>query len=199
MSLVANAEDPATEYDTLAKLFHWGIVALLAAQYAVGWIMPHISAGTPNESWVSWHLSLGVAVLFFMILRLLRRLSRPVALPAAVPPWQNRLAHATHLILYFLAIINPLLGWAAASYRGWNVVLFGVIPLPAMAAKGTPWAHTAGDVHIVLIYVLLGAIALHVAGALYHHFFMRDGVLLRMLPGGAGAPAHAADPKRQSL
>ncbi len=186
MSHVPTADSPARAYDAPAKLLHWGIVALLAVQYAVGWIMPHISANTPNESWVSWHLSIGAAILCVMILRLLWRLFRPVALLATETPWQNRLAHATHLVLYLLVILNPLLGWAAASYRGWNVFLFSVIPLPALAAKGTPWAHTAGDVHIVFIYVLLGVIALHIAGALYHHVFKRDGVLLRMLPGRAG-------------
>lgn len=185
MSQVPEAGKPAKEYDAPAKLLHWAMVALLAVQYAVGWIMPHISANTPNQSWVSWHLSVGVAVLFIMLLRLLWRLARPVALLAAAP-WQNRLAQATHLTLYLLVILNPLLGWAAASYRGWDVFLFGVFPLPALAAKGTRWAHTAGDVHIALIYVLLGVIALHVAGALYHHFFMRDRVLMRILPGRAG-------------
>lgn len=187
MSQVPSVGDPEREYGALAKLLHWGIVALLAAQYAVGWIMPHISANTPNESWVSWHLSIGAAILCVIILRLLWRLSRPVPLLATEPRWQNRLAHATHLVLYLLVILNPLLGWAAASYRGWGVFLFGIIPLPALAARGTPWAHTAGDVHIVLTYVLLGAVALHIGGALYHHFLLRDRVLLRMLPGKAPA------------
>jgi cytochrome b561 len=54
--------------------------------------------------------------------------------------------------------------------------------LPALAAKGTPWAHTAGDIHNALVYVLLGFIALHIAGALYHHFILRDRTLQRMMP-----------------
>lgn len=173
------------EYDALAKLLHWAIVVLLVVQYAVGWIMPHISANTPNETWVSWHLSIGLAILCVMILRLGWRLFRPVPLMPAEEAWLNRVAHATHGLLYLLVLINPILGWAAASYRGWSVFLFGFIPLPALAAKGTRWAHTAGDVHIALIYVLLGVTALHLAGALYHHFVIRDRVLLRMLPGGA--------------
>jgi cytochrome b561 len=64
------------------------------------------------------------------------------------------------------------------------VRLFGFIPLPALAAKGTAWAHSAGDVHDVLLYVLLALIALHVLAALYHHVLRRDDVLRRMLPGG---------------
>jgi cytochrome b561 len=41
----------------------------------------------------------------------------------------------------------------------------------------------AGDVHVVLSYVLLGLIGLHVAAALYHYFVRRDRVLQRMLAG----------------
>lgn len=63
------------------------------------------------------------------------------------------------------------------------MTLFGVVPLPPLAAKGTSWAHTAGDVHIVLVYVLLAVIALHVGGALYHFFVKHDGLLQRMMPG----------------
>ena len=48
-------------YGQTAKLFHWLIFLLLAAQYAVGSIMPHIGRKTLNEGWVNWHLSLGAA------------------------------------------------------------------------------------------------------------------------------------------
>lgn len=87
------------------------------------------------------------------------------------------------MILYVLIIAMTVLGWAGMSYRGWTVMLFGAIPLPPLAAKGTEWAHTAGDVHNFLVYVLLAFIALHVAGALYHYFIVRDRTLQRMLPG----------------
>ena len=177
----------ARDYGSLAVLLHWVIVALLAAQYAVGWLMPHIGRDTPNEGLVSWHLSIGVAILAVMVFRLAWQVTHPVALLPATAQWQNQLAQATHVVIYLLVIINPMLGWAAADYRGWDVVLFGFITLPVLAAKGTPWAHTAGDVHIFLIYALLGVLALHVLAALYHHFVQHDRVLRRMLPGGTPA------------
>src|SRR6185503_7005098 len=97
--------------------------------------------------------------------------------------WQTRLANFTHTGLYVLVFTMTILGWAGVSYRGWTVKLFGVVPLPALAAKGTAWAHTAGDIHNVLVYVLLAFIVLHIGGALYHQFIIRDRVLQRMLPG----------------
>ena len=174
----------AEGYTMLQRLLHWTIFGLIGAQYAVGAIMPHIGRNTPNEGWVNWHLSLGAAIMFFIFVRLMVRIAHPVALLEAGPPWQRRLASATHIAIYILILAMGVLGWAAASSRGWTVYLFGVVPLPALAAKGEAWAHTAGDVHDVLLYVLLLPIALHIVAALYHQFVLRDRLLERMAIGG---------------
>ena len=171
-------------YSKTQRLLHWIMFGLITAQYAVGSIMPHIGRDTPNESWVNWHLSLGVAILFFICLRLIVRVAHPVALRDDGPKWQRQLAAATHISLYILVLVICALGWAAASYRGWTVYLFGLVPFPPLAAKGTDWAHTAGDVHGILIYVLLVPIALHLGAAFYHQFVLRDRLLNRMTLGG---------------
>jgi cytochrome b561 len=172
----------ATHYGPVAKGFHWLIFALLVAQYAVGSIMPHIGRKTTDEGWVTWHLSIGATILLVIVLRFLWRLRHPVPIPVSIAPWERRLAYLTHWALYLLVFVMTMLGWAAANYRGWTVKLLGVVPLPALAAKGTAWAHEAGDIHDILVYVLLGFIALHVAGALFHYFVRRDEILQRMLP-----------------
>jgi cytochrome b561 len=179
--MVTQSAVSAPGYGVAHKAFHWTIFALIAAQYLVGSIMPHIGKDTRDETWVAWHISIGAAILFFIVLRFAWRLARPVPL-LEMPGWQTRLASFTHGGLYLLILVMTILGWAAASYRGWTVWLFGIVPLPALAAKGTPWAHTAGDIHDWLVYVLLALIVLHVAGALYHYFVLRDRILQRMLP-----------------
>ena len=75
-----------------------------------------------------------------------------------------------------------LLGWAAANARGWDVRLFGMVTLPAIAPNGSHWGHEAGDIHNILVYVLLGFIVVHVAAALYHYVVKHDQVAARMLP-----------------
>jgi cytochrome b561 len=92
-------------------------------------------------------------------------------------------ASVTHGLLYVLLIALPLMGWANASAHGWTVSLFHVVPLPALAAAGSAFGHTLGDVHKLTAWVLLGLIGLHVAAALFHQFVIRDGTLSRMLPG----------------
>jgi cytochrome b561 len=87
----------------------------------------------------------------------------------------------THWSLYLLVLAMTVLGWAATNSRGWDVRLFGLVTLPQLAPKGSAWGHECGDIHNVLVYVLLGFIALHVAGALYHYFIKRDQLIGRML------------------
>ena len=170
-------------YGAVAKILHWTIFALLAVQYAIGSIMPHIGRRTLDEGWVAWHFSVGAAILFFIVVRLIWRLMHPVPQLQTLAPWEKLLSGVTHWALYILVLAMTILGWAATNARGWGVKLFGIITLPSIAPAGSKWGHECGDIHNVLVYVLLGVIAFHVAAALYHYYVKHDQVVARMLPG----------------
>jgi cytochrome b561 len=92
-----------------------------------------------------------------------------------------------HYALYILLIVIPILGWLNASFRGFDVSLFGMFTLPKpIPARASGFAWT-GDIHIFIsYYVLLPVAGLHIAAALYHEFIRHDGVLRRMLPASFG-------------
>jgi cytochrome b561 len=173
----------APGYGVVAKILHWLIFLLLAVQYAIGSIMPHIGRKTLDEGWVSWHFSVGATILFFIVIRLVWRLLHPVPQLSTLAPWEKLLSGVTHWALYLLVLAMTLLGWAATNARGWDVKLFGLVTLPQIAPNGSKWGHECGDIHNILVYVLLGFILLHVTGALYHYFIKHDRVVARMLPG----------------
>lgn len=173
----------APGYGMVAKSLHWLIFVLLAVQYTIGSIMPHIGRRTPDEGWVAWHFSVGAAILFFIGVRLIWRLVHSVPQLPILALWERVLSSFVHWALYLLVLVMTLLGWAAANSRGWDVHLFGIVTLPAIAPKGSHWGHEAGDIHNILVYVLLGFIVLHVVAAFYHYFIRHDGVVARMLPG----------------
>jgi cytochrome b561 len=171
-------------YGVVAKSFHWLIVALLVAQYGVAWAMPHIHRGTQPVGLVNAHLSLGVVVLAIVMLRLSWRMRHPVPLlNDNVPVWLRRVALLTHWLLYLLLFALPIMGWANASARDWRPLLFGSISMPRILSTGSALGRELGDIHTLTAYVLLGLIGLHVAAALYHHFWLRDRALTRMLSG----------------
>lgn len=168
-------------YSAAAKLLHWLIAILVAAQFVVAWFMPHISRNTKVEGLVSLHFTLGVVILVVMLVRGVQRLRSPVPLEMpGSPAWEQAAAHWTHIAIYVLLIVGPVLGWAAASARSLPIVMFGA-RLPDIAAPRARWGLLAGDVHTWLMWALLALVALHALAALYHHFVRHDRVLRRML------------------
>ena len=168
-------------YDNVTKILHWLVFLAVAAQYAVGEFMPHIGKNAKEVGLIWVHIFLGGAIMGLIVLAIIWRITHPVPQLPELPGWQRLAATITHWALYGLVLVLVVLGWAAANSRGWPVTILGV-PVPALANNGDRWAHTAGDVHTLLVNVLLGLVALHVIAALYHHFFLRDKVLKRILP-----------------
>jgi len=168
-------------YGFVSKANHWGVAALVAVQFAVGFIMPEIHRGTEVELWIGLHFSLGVLIMLAVLFRIVWRASHPVTQLATLPKWQQLASHVTHGTLYLLLLVAPVLGWANASSRGWDVGLFGLFQLPRITAERSPLGGAMGDIHVALVYFMLALIALHVLAALYHHFVRRDEILRQML------------------
>jgi cytochrome b561 len=176
-----NASAPG--YGAVAKFLHWLIAALLVVQFAIAWTMPDIGRGTRPEGLIDLHLSFGALIIAAVIVRLAWRLAHPVPLLVDdVPAWQNRAAQTLHFLLYAILIVLPVMGWANANARGWDVSLFGVIPLPKIMPTRSALGMWLGDIHATAALVLLVVVGLHVLTALYHHIVLRDRVLLRILP-----------------
>lgn len=170
----------APAYDPIARALHWLVFALVFVEFLVGWTMPHIRRDTPQQGLVDWHLSVGATVMFVTMVRVVWRFTHPVPLSTSMKTWERALAKFAHGLLYLLLLVIPPLGWAAAGYFGYTVHLFGFFPLPALADSTMEWAHEMGDAHAALTNVLLAVVGLHVIGALYHHFILRDRVMQRM-------------------
>jgi len=174
----------ANGYGSLAKSLHWVVFALVLIQFVIAWAMPKIRRDVVPETLINLHMSLGMLIMAVVLLRMFWRRAHPVA-PAAegVPRWQQLVAGVTHWLLYGLLLVLPILGWAAAASRDWTIRVFDLVTLPHLVPARASIGHTAGDVHVVLSWVLLGLIGLHIAAGLYHYLFLRDRVLQRMLPG----------------
>jgi cytochrome b561 len=179
MANLRRPDEPA--YDGGARFLHWSIVALIAAQFVIGWTMPDVHRDTKPVGLIAWHLGVGATLVAAMVVRIVWRLThRPP--PDALSPLLSAVSRITHVLLYAALVLVPVLGWANASARGWSVKLLGLIPYPSLTAAGSAFGHEMGDIHGVMAWVLFALIAMHVAAALFHRFVLRDNVLHRMLP-----------------
>ena len=171
-------------YNGVARAFHWLVVAMLVVQYSVALLLASFLPKSAEESLIAWHFSMGSSVCVVMLARLAWRLTHPVPPPPAdLSPGLRLLSRATHWTFYAGFIVLPVLGWAAASAGGAHVKLAGLIPLPMLGSKDNLFGKAMQTVHPAVAITLLAVIALHIAGALYHAFVKRDGVVRRILPG----------------
>ena len=108
----------------------------------------------------------------------------PPRLPADVGEFSRRASAAAHHLLYVLMALTPAVGIIAYVWHGRSFD-YGLFQLNFGVQPDRATFHPAEEVHQLLAYALFALIALHVIGALWHHFVRRDGVLLRILPGDA--------------
>jgi len=167
---------------------HWILAIALVAIFSVGVYMADLPFSPQRLKLYNWHKWAGVTILALSVVRLAWRLTHtPPPLPgkvlAAMPGWQTAAYHATHVALYALFFIVPLVGWAYSSAAGFPIVLFGVLPLPDFVSADKALAELIKPWHEITAFALAGLVVLHVAAAVKHQLVDRDGLMQRMLPG----------------
>lgn len=171
------------QYGTTAKVLHWLIVALLLVQYPIGWLMPDLHRNMKPGAPMTFHISFGITILLLIVLRLVWRLTHPVAPESLLPPWQRLSSEAVHWLLYVLVLATTVTGWLFASFRGWSVSFFYLLPMPMLSVGNEAAGKVIDGLHQAAEWALLVVIGIHVAAALAHLFIYRDRIMQRMLPG----------------
>ncbi len=171
------------QYGTIAKVFHWLIVALLLVQYPIGWLMPDLHRNMKPGAPMTFHISFGITILLLIVLRLVWRLTHPVAPESSLPPWQRLSSELVHWLLYVLVLATTVTGWLFASFRGCSVSFFYLQPMPMLSTDNDAASKAIDGLHQASEWALLVVIGIHVAAALAHLFIYRDRIMQRMLPG----------------
>ncbi|KAF1032206.1 MAG: Cytochrome b561 [Pseudomonas sp.] len=164
----------------LARLLHWLMALMVIAMLFIGAGL--VASVSERHEWlIHLHKPLGIAILALVIVRLVVRFStRQPALPADMPLWQVLAAKASHVVLYGLMLVLPLLGWAMISAAGDPVMLASSVQLPALVGADAHLFSVLRKAHGFLAYVLFLTVLVHLAAALFHGLIRRDGVLQSM-------------------
>ncbi|WP_426235291.1 cytochrome b [Pseudomonas sp. TWP3-2] len=172
-----------THFALFARLLHWLMALMIIAMLFIGAGM--VASVSARHEWlINLHKPLGIAILALVIVRLLVRLStRQPPLPDDLPGWQVMAAKASHVLLYALMLILPLLGWAMISAAGDPVMLGSSLQLPSILPADAQVFALLRKAHGYLAYLLFLTVLLHLAAALFHGWVRRDEVLDSMLHG----------------
>ena len=183
-------------FGVVAKTFHWLTVLLLVGSFTLALLLIDLPLSPRKLQLYSWHKWTGATIFLLTLMRLGWRLANPAPqLPARMPRWQRRLAKLSHAALYSVLLIMPLTGWVMSSALNLPLVYLGIIYVPSPFGVDQALGEAMKIVHGTLAVILLALIAVHVAGALYHHLVLRDDVLRRMLPW----PSLLQTPRKDAL
>lgn len=171
----------ATRYTATAVVLHWLMALLIFAVFPLGLYMADLKLSPTKLQLFSYHKWIGMTLLILALLRLLWRMTHtPPALPDSLPRWQKTSSHAMHHLLYLLLFAVPLSGWLMSSAKGFQTVLFGVLPIPDLINKNKELGNLLGSIHESLNYLLLLLVAAHIAAVIKHRYIDLDGILARM-------------------
>ena len=154
-----------TGYSRAQISLHWIIAILILTMFFSGEVIHEFShllrdnPGAQQPVGVYAHIVAGIAVLVLVLWRIALRVKRGAPAAPIGAKWQEMLAKAVHLVLYVVMVVAPVSGMLA-----W----FGGLPV-------------AGVVHEVIKPVLIISLGLHIGGALYHQFVLKDRLLRRMM------------------
>lgn len=174
--------EPVQKYHPLLRALHWFMALCIIGLLAVGLYMTSLPRDLPlRADLYALHKSFGVTVLVLAFIRvaLRMRLGAP-ALPSVIPAIERLMAHLGHTGLYFFMFALPLSGIIMSNSFGFAVKWFGV-ELPRIIGIDKDRGHMAEEAHELMAYLLIGLIALHVAGALKHLIKEKLNLFKRMM------------------
>jgi len=172
-----------SSYGAVAKFLHWGIVILIIVQYFLAEAAEELPDGAGKLDMITRHKSFGMLLLLLALARIGWKLAnRGLPPPVPMANGQRIAAAAGHGLLYLLLLAQPISGWLMSSAAGYPVSLFGLVDFPALVGENHDLHESLEEVHEVLFNALAVVALLHALAALYHHFFMKDDTLRRMLP-----------------
>ncbi|MFL6664568.1 MAG: cytochrome b [Rhizobacter sp.] len=170
-------------YGAIAQGFHWltAVLVLVAFIYGPGGSEQRVYA-PERDADRHLHETLGLLVFALVVLRLLWRAVDTRPDPAPVPRWMGWAAKAVQVALYLLLLALPLTAISGAWLEGHPLTLLGGLSIAPRLAESHELGAWLAELHGWLGDIVLWLAGAHALAAIYHHWMLRDGVLVSMLP-----------------
>jgi len=175
------AGDDRTSYDTVSIALHWATVILVLMQFALSQICGFVPRPTRHLLIVT-HMSFGMLLSAVIVVRILWRVSPRHQAPVSSAGWVELAAKAIHYLLYALLVSEAVLGFLLRWSGNESMSFFGLEIAPPFAPFSKAVHHNIGEAPEFTGWTIILVAAAHAGAALFHHFVVRDTVLLRMLP-----------------
>ena len=176
-------------YHFALRILHWLIAALILTALILGtWVMAPADPADPGKAFALLkHMMAGGLILVLTLTRLFIRpkTRRPAPALSGIAA-ADRLIPVVHRIFDVMALIMVGSGIVLAAVNHLHDIVPGIVFGGHGQLPSSYHGHLIHLLHVGTARLLAAIVALHVAGALYHQFILRDGLLTRMALVGRG-------------
>lgn len=182
-------------YGSIAKWLHWGTAILFLGAYMSVYYRHWFTDKDTPANWTALqlHLSFGVTIGVFVILRIIWRIKNRLPDPEPGTKLEHLAAHVGHYALYAVMIIMPVTGYLGTGVntefffmfdipKFESTQLFQLLVIEELGLTGKEFEGPIDFIHknIMGAWLVWMLILGHVAAALYHHFIKKDRTLYKM-------------------
>lgn len=169
-----------SHYDRFSIVLHWTTAAIVLLQFALG----HTWAFAPKPErylMIVTHMSFGIVLAAVLAVRIVWRTIPAHRVSPADSGLMELASKTVHYLLYVLLVIEAVSGFVLRWSGNEAMSFFGLL-IPAPFAPFSQAAHgMIGEAHDLVAWAIIVVAAGHALAALFHHYALRDGVLMRML------------------
>ena len=137
-----------------------------------------------RQAMESVHISLGVLLTAVIVARLVWRLIPGHQVSSLQIGWVKLASKGVHYLLYLLLVAQATTGFVFRWAQGHSVEFFGLFGIPGPIGElARPQRRQLHELHEWIGWAIIIIALLHALAALYHHYVLKDRVLVRILPG----------------
>lgn len=167
-------------YNFGIRLTHKIIALFVILQLIVGLLFDALFSHFYPGFFMTLHKSMGLSLLFLIILLMLLRLvGKKIPYPKDMPTIQIILAKLVHFLLYLCVLGMSLTGFIASELFHSKWQFFYLFDVPAFLPANPALGKYIFSFHGLIAPVLLTLVILHIAAAIYHRS-RKDTIMKKM-------------------
>ncbi len=174
----------STDYGSLAKALHWLVAIGIFALIYFGLEQAGMERGDERSRIRFIHASIATITLILMTIRIIWRFMNDVpAHPEGMSGPQRMISSVVHWGLYITVFAQLIAGAIMAGTGGKGIPVFGLFAIPVPVAENHDAHEWWEEVHEFAWKPVAALLILHILGALYNHFVVKNDVLRRITSG----------------
>lgn len=174
--------DSSQSFGLVSIFFHWVSAIATLLLFGLGVYLTSYGYYSPNFLEIAhFHYALGILLFGLVIARIVWRVTSKTPAPLTGNLAGRIGIKLIKFLLYVLLLAIMVSGYLICTSEGQTINVFNWFQVKSFVLLEMDQLNLAGLTHKYLSWVLFGLVLLHVAAALFHHFFVKDRTLVRMI------------------